>query len=258
MGLIDSHAHLTFPELIDQVDDVLDRCTEVGVDRVITIGTTPADSKLAIELSEKHPERIHAAVGIHPHESPKAVEADLAAVAELWTHPTVVGVGEIGLDYHYDFADRTVQGRVFAGQLALAADRSLPLIIHCREAFDDTIRLLVDHSFLGRRVVFHCFTGTADQAGRVAEHGWSISFAGIVTFRKSTWLHEIARAYPADQLMIETDSPYLAPVPRRGKTPNEPAYLVHTARFLSELRQEPYETVAERTARNTRRFFDLG
>ena len=257
MGLIDSHAHLTFPELIDQVDDLLDRATEAGVDRVITIGTTPADSRLAIELCEKHPERIRAAVGIHPHEAQRAVEADLAAVAKLWTHPTVVGVGEIGLDYHYDFADRPVQRRVFAGQLALAADCDLPLIIHCREAFDDAIRLLVDHAFAGRRVVFHCFTGTADQAGRLAEHGWRISFTGIVTFRKSAWLREIARAYPADQLMIETDSPYLAPVPRRGKTPNEPAYLVHTARCLSELRAEPYETVVERTAHNTRCFFDL-
>ena len=166
-------------------------------------------------------------------------------------------MGEIGLDYHYDFADRAVQRRVLAGQLALAADCDLPLIIHCREAFDDAIRLLVDHAFSGRRVVFHCFTGTADQAERVAQHGWSISFTGIVTFRKSTWLREIARAYPADQLFIETDSPYLAPVPLRGKAPNEPAYLVHTARCLSELRGEPYETLVEMTARNTRRFFDL-
>jgi len=257
MDLIDSHAHLTFPGLADRIDEVLENCDEAGVGRIITVGTTLADSRANVELAQRHPSHINAAAGIHPHETQAVAEADIEAIAELWDRPGVVGIGEIGLDYHYDFSEKAVQRSVFARQLAMAASRDLPLIIHCREAFDDTIPLLVDHGFFGRRVVFHCFTGTAEQESRVAEQGWRISFSGIVTFRKSTWLQEIARTYPADELMIETDSPYLSPVPVRAKTPNEPAYVAHTARFLANLRGEPYEAFVRQTTRNTQRFFRL-
>ncbi len=257
MGLIDSHAHLSFPGLADQVDAVLARCAEAGVDRVITVGVNLDDAKAVIELASGHPDCIHAAVGFHPHEADKVTEADLRAMGELWDHPGVVALGEIGLDYHYDFADRAKQRSVFTRQLEMATRRPHPLIIHCREAFEDAIPLLVDHGYEKRRVVFHCFTGTSEEAVLVAERGWRISFTGVVTFKKSVWLQDIARTYPADELMIESDAPYLSPAPVRKKHPNEPANIVHTARFLSVVRGVSYDQIVEQTSRNTRQFFNL-
>jgi len=257
MGLIDSHAHLTFPELVGQVDDVLARCEKAGVERVITIGTDIADARLAVELAKRYPERIRAGAGFHPHEADRTTDSDLDALAELWNNPAVVALGEMGLDYHYDYADRKNQRRVFTRQLDMAIDYDKPIVIHCREALDDCLPILVDHGFTNRRVVFHCFTGTRDEAERIAGKGWRISFTGIVTFPRLTELQEIARTYPADQLMIETDSPYLSPVPVRNKRPNEPSHVAHTARFLAELRGERYEDFVATTRENTRFFFDL-
>ena len=257
MGLIDSHAHLTYPEFEGRMEDVLTRCRVAGVDRVITIGTSLPDARKAIELAEQNLTRIHAAVGFHPHEADKVAEADLAAMAELWEQKWVVAFGEMGLDYHYDFADRGNQKRVFTRQLELAQGRGKPLIIHCREALEDAVAMLVDCGFANRLVVFHCFTGTRAEADRIAEHGWRISFTGIVTFPKSDELQEIAKRYPADQLMVETDSPYLSPVPVRGIRPNEPSHVAHVARFLADLRDVPYPELAEQTSVNTKLFFGL-
>lgn len=257
MGLIDSHAHLTYPEFEGRMEDVLSRCTEAGVDRVITIGTSLSDARKAIELTERYLNRIHAAVGFHPHEADKVSEADIAAMAELWEDERVVAFGEMGLDYHYDFADRGNQKRVFARQLELARGRGKPLIIHCREALEEVVLMLIDFGFADLLVVFHCFTGTKAEAHRIAEHGWRISFTGIVTFPKSTELQEIAKRYPADQLMVETDSPYLSPVPVRGVRPNVPSHVAHVARFLADLRNVPYPELVEQTSANTKLFFDL-
>ncbi|MBU0716795.1 MAG: TatD family hydrolase [Planctomycetes bacterium] len=257
MGLIDGHAHLTFPELRDQIDDVLDRCTGAGVDNVITVGTDLADGRAAVDLAKRYPSRVHAAAAFHPHEAGAVTDDDLAGIAELWADPAIVGLGEMGLDYHYDFVDRAVQRRVFADQLRLAARLDKPVVIHSREAFDDTVQLLGEHGFRDRPVVFHCFTGTRAEAQRVEAGGWRISFAGVVTFKKSGRLQEIAQAYPADRLMVETDSPYLSPEPVRSRRPNEPAFVAHTARFLSELRGEGFAELAAQTARNTREFFSL-
>ncbi len=257
MGLIDTHAHLTFPELREQVADVLARCDEAGIDRVITIGTDLADARAAIAMAERHPARIAAAGGFHPHEAGKVTDEGLAAMAKLWSDPRIVAFGEMGLDYHYDFADRRVQQDVLARQLELAKPHDRPLIIHCREAFEDLVPILLDHGFADRRVVFHCFTGTADEAVVLASHGWRISFTGIVTFKGSTELQRIARTYPASALMVETDSPYLSPVPVRSKRPNEPAHVAHTARFLAELRGVGYEELVEQTTHNARAFFGL-
>ena len=257
MGLIDSHAHLTYPEFDGRMDEVLARCTEAGVDQVITIGTSLSDARRAVALSVQYPARIHAAVGFHPHEADKVTEADLTAMAELWRQGRVVAFGEMGLDFHYDFADRANQKKVFARQLDLAGDREKPLIIHCREALDHAAPMLLDHGFAHRPVVFHCFTGTRAEADRIAEHGWRISFTGIVTFPKSDELRQIAKSYPSDQLMVETDSPYLSPVPVRGRRPNEPAHVAHVARFLAELRGVAFDELVEQTAANTKRFFGL-
>lgn len=256
MGLIDSHAHLTSPELVEHVDHVLGRCEEVGVEKIITIGMNLDDSRSAIALAERHPDRIYAAAGVHPHEAGKVSDSDLAQLPGLWDHPKVVAVGEIGLDYHYDFADRPIQRSVFSRQLEMAAPRALPLVIHCRKAFDDVISILQDHGFVNRPTVFHCFSSGVDEAERLTEHGWRLSFTGVVTFPKLTDLQKVAKTYPRRALMLETDSPYLSPVPVRGK-PNEPAHLTHTARFLAELRGESYEELVEHTSRNTAEFFQL-
>jgi len=284
MSLIDTHAHLTFPELSTQLDDVLARCAQAGVEQVITIGTqlddarqvlalcarlstsrgiaeTSADAGLSTQTGDaetsSRPCRVSAALGFHPHEADNVSEEDLAEMARLWQQPSVVAVGEMGLDYHYDFADRVRQRDAFSRQLAAAFDVDKPLVIHCREALDDAIPLLIDHGYARRRVVFHCFTGTADEAERIAHHGWRISFTGVVTFRKSKELQEIARAYPANQIMVETDAPYLSPVPVRGKHPNEPAHVAHTARFLAELRGVSFEELSDQIMRNATEFFKL-
>jgi TatD DNase family protein len=256
MPLIDSHAHLTYPDFAGRIDEVLARCTGVGVERVISIGTSVGDAESAIGLARKHLARIHAAAGFHPHHTDAVSEDDMSAMARLWQEPEVVALGEMGLDYHYDFAQRENQRRVFGGQLK-AAELAKPIIIHAREAFGDVAAMLVDHGFRNRRVVFHCFTGTKEEAAAIAEFGWRISFTGIVTFPKSGELQAIARVYPADKLMVETDSPYLSPVPVRSRKPNEPAFVAHTARFLAHLRGVPYERLCAETFQNTLTFFGL-
>ncbi len=257
MGLIDSHAHLTFPELRNQVDAILDRCATSGVDAVITVGTDLADARAAVDLANLRSGTVYATVGFHPHEAAKVQAVDIDRMVDIWNDPCVVGLGEMGLDYHYDFAPHETQREVFAKQLELAASLDKPVVIHNREALDDTIALLSDHGFRDRPVVFHCFTGTAEDAARIAEHGWRISFTGIVTFKKSVWLQEIAKEYPPDRLMVETDSPYLSPVPVRGKHPNEPSYVAHTARFLADLRGESFDAFTQRTESATRVFFGI-
>ena len=257
MSLIDSHAHLTFPELFGQVDDVLARSSKAGVDRIITVGTDLSDARRAIELVERYPSQVRATVGFHPHEAAKVSDVDMRAMEELWRSSSVVACGEMGLDYHYDFADRDVQRSVFSRQLELASPVGKVIVIHSREAFDDVVPILVEHGYRDRPVVFHCFTGSQVEADLVAAHGWRISFTGVVTFPKSAELQQIAKGYPAQELMVETDAPYLSPVPVRNKRPNEPAHVVHTARFLAELRGVAYEELVEQSAKNTRAFFGL-
>jgi TatD DNase family protein len=257
MGLIDSHAHLTYAPLCGQLEAVMQRCAEAGVERVITVGTDACDARAAVALSEQYPGRIHAAVGIHPHHAGEATDETIEEIAALWRSGGAVAAGEMGLDYHYDFADRAVQRRVFEEQLERCRPLELPVVIHARESIQDIVPILLQRGFGGRRVVFHCFTGTAAEAGIIAEHGWRISFTGIVTFKNSEWLQEIARGYRDDWLMVETDAPYLSPEPVRRKHPNEPAHVVHTAAFLAALRGVSEEEFQRQTYRNTREFFCL-
>ncbi len=257
MGLIDSHAHLTYPDFAGRIDEVLARCDAASVESVITIGTSLADAHKALAMARLYPGRIHAAAGFHPHEADGVTEDELRAMAELWREPDIVAFGEMGLDYHYDFADRARQRRVFEGQLSAASEFDRPIIIHCREAYDDCEPILLAAGFENRRIVFHCFTGSAAEAERIAARGWRISFTGIVTFPKSTELAAIARDYPADMLMVETDSPYLSPVPVRSKRPNEPAFVAHVAKFLADLRGTSYDELVASTRANTQAFFDL-
>ena len=256
MGHIDSHAHLTFKPLADQVEACIARSREADIEAIVTIGTNPADSREAVVLAQKHEGYVFATAGVHPHEAERVNEKNINAVASLWRQPGVVGIGEIGLDYHYDFADRKTQRDVFGAQLARAAGTQLPLVIHARESVADVVAMLADHGFDDRKVVFHCFTGSDNDAVLIANHGWRISFTGVVTFRKSDWLQPIARDYPADELMVETDAPYLSPEPVRKARPNEPANLIHIIRHLANLRGVDETTLAEQINKNTRAFFE--
>lgn len=256
MELIDTHAHLTYEGLSNQLDAVLARAAEHHVGRIITVASDADDAERCLEIANSH-DTVFATAGIHPHEAAKVRSGDYERIARLLTESRVVAVGEIGLDYYYDFADRDTQKRVFAAQLELARSTDLPLVIHCREAFGDCIAALKQYGYSRRRVVFHCFSGTREEAERVAAEGWRISFTGMVTFKKLTELQSIAKTYPFDRLMLETDSPYLSPEPVRHMRPNEPANVHHTARFLAGLRGESVDDLAAQTTANAREFFAL-
>jgi TatD DNase family protein len=252
--LVDSHCHLDDPQFDADRDAVIERARAAGVERLLAVGTGsgPPDLEAGIHLADRWP-HIWATVGIHPHDAAKAVPEIFERLRELLTHPKVMAVGEIGLDYHYDFSSREVQRDVFARQVKIARAAGKLIVIHTREAWEDTLRVLGSGPHRG---IFHCFSGGPEEAAQALELGFYISFAGVVTFPKAARIQDAARIVPPDRLLIETDAPYLAPVPRRGKR-NEPAFVVETARRLAELRGETLERVAAVTTENFTRLFDL-
>lgn len=256
MDLIDTHCHLTSEAFAGAADAVIDRALSAGVRQMITVATDAADARAALVLTRQRGE-LRMAAGIHPHEAAKAAAPDVEDLRRIWADPLCVAVGEIGLDYHYDFSPRDVQQDWFARQLDAAASTRLPIIVHSREAHADTVAILLRCGYEGRPAVFHCFTGTTQEAADLAEHGWRISFSGVVTFKNSTELQAIAAAYPAEHVMLETDSPYLSPEPVRRLRPNEPAHVAHIARFLAVLRGVPADDLATQATRNARAFFSL-
>jgi|CXWL01.1.fsa_nt_gi TatD DNase family protein len=253
--LIDSHCHLTYPGLIEQIDGVLARAAAAGVEDIVTIATDAADAAKSLAIAANHP-CVHVVAGVHPHNAAKVADGWETHLRSIVSRSDVHAVGEMGLDYHYDFADRTVQDRVFRAQLAIAQSTHKPVVIHCRESHDDVLRVLADFPNLAC-VVFHCFTGSMTEARQIIEAGYWISLTGVVTFKKSDELREVARFIPADRLMIETDAPYLSPEPLRNSRPNEPSYLIHTARCVADARGLSVEELADLTTTNARRFFKL-
>ncbi len=220
--LIDTHSHLHDPSFDVDREAVIDRAVQAGVQMMVTVGTDLDTSFAAIALAEQY-SFIHATVGVHPHEAKTVTSDGLEKLRELGKHPCVVAYGEIGLDYYYDHSSRDIQRARFKDQLGIARDLDLPIVIHTRDAQEDTLAILKDE-WKDRPGVFHCFTGDTAYAIQVLELGFMISFSGIVTFSKALELREAANVVPLDRLLIETDCPYLAPVPHRGKR-NEPAYL---------------------------------
>jgi TatD DNase family protein len=257
--VIDSHCHLDSAEFNEDRDAVIERALAAGVEHMLAIGTGngPPDLEAGLRLAGNHP-AFYATVGIHPHDAAKAGPDDFARLADLLAHPKVLAMGEIGLDYHYDFSPRDVQTAVFISQMEIAAQARKPIIIHTREAWDDTLALIerhwVPHAIGG---IMHCFSGGPGEARRALDLGFYLSFGGIVTFPKALAVQEAAKAAPRDRILIETDAPYLAPVPKRGKR-NEPALMVHTARKLAELRGESYEEICSATTENFRRLLTSG
>lgn len=251
--LIDSHAHLTDDRLLPDVEQVVQRAQYSGVAKVVTVGTDAADSLVAVELATRLP-GVFAAVGIHPHAADGASNEALAAIEELASNPPVVAIGETGLDYHYDNSPRDSQRRAFERHLELARTLALPVVVHSRSADDDT-RAMLRNAGTGVTGVLHCFAGNRALLDAALECGWYISFAGMITFAKYMDA-DLVRAVPQDRILVETDSPYLAPVPHRGKQ-NEPAYVTHVASCAASLRDEDPAEFAAATVRNTMRFYKL-
>ncbi len=254
MSLTDSHCHLDDPRFDADREAVLERALQAGVTRLLAIGTGdgPPDLEAGVRLAERYP-FVLASAGVHPHDAAKVLPATFDQLAALARHPKVAAIGEIGLDYHYNFAPPERQREVFAEQLRLAAAAGKPVIIHTREAWDDTMALLERYVRPGGPGgIFHCFSGGAEQARQALGLGFHLSFAGVVTFPKAEGVREAARLTPLDRLLIETDAPYLAPVPHRGRR-NEPAFLLETARRLAALRGEPLELLVQATTRNFER-----
>ena len=248
MKLIDSHVHLDDSKFDADRDAAIERARAAGVECMMAIGTGdgPPNLDVAVRQAERYP-FIYATIGVHPHDASKATPETWTRMRELAAHPKVLAVGEIGLDYHYDFSPRDVQRAVFEQQLALAAEFGKPIVIHTREAWDDTLAILRAQWRGGG--IMHCFTGDETQARQSLDLGFHLSFGGVLTFPKAEEVRQSARIAPEDRILVETDSPYLAPVPHRGKR-NEPAFVVETARRLAEVRGVTLEAIAEATTRN--------
>jgi len=261
---IDSHAHLFSHDYKNDLDAVLQRAQEAGVHTIVVPGTDVSSSREAIMLAEQHKD-IFVCVGIHPHEASKAGDRDLAEIEMLSAHPKVVAIGEIGLDYHYNFSPRDMQRSFFARQLDIAVKRNLPVVLHMRESTDDSFSIVEqvvrdnphwkESSEKHRRGVFHCFPGTADQADFVFKLGFYVSYPGIVTFKKSDSMN-VLRQIGIENLLLETDSPYMTPVPLRGQR-NEPANVVLIGRKIADELALPEADLARMTSDNAIRLFNL-
>ena len=249
--LIDSHCHLNFPDLAQRLPEVLANMAEAGVDKAIAISVSRQSFEEVHAIAQNHP-NIYATVGIHP-DDPEAEEFSLEELLERAARPKVVGIGETGLDYHWCKGNLAWQHQRFALHIEAANRSGLPLVVHTRDAAEDTMRLLREHQ--AHAGVIHCFTEDVNTAKLALDLGFYISFSGIVTFKNATAIQEAARYVPLDRLLVETDAPYLAPVPKRGK-PNEPAYVRHTAAFVAQLRGDSLENIAQATTANCLRLFN--
>ncbi len=252
---VDSHCHLDDRRFADDLDAVLERAAAAGVTRILTIGTGdgPPELDRAVRLAERYPQ-IVASVGVHPHDAAKVTPESYADLRALAKHPKVVAFGEIGLDYHYDFSPRPAQRDVFVEQLAIARGAGLPIIIHTREAWADTMAIL--REFAPVRGIMHCFTGTPEEAEEALALGFHLAFGGVTTFKTAESVRQALRLTPDDRLLIETDAPYLAPIPHRGKR-NEPALMLETARVLAGVRGVTVEEIGRITTANFERLCAL-
>jgi len=254
--LIDSHAHLNFPDLKDDIDNVLKRASEAGVDKIICVGTTLEDSREALELANKYP-FIYASSGVHPHEASSVTDQTLSELKELASDKKVIAIGEVGLDYYYENSPKEAQRLAFSSFINLARDVKLPLIVHTRDAEEDTVNILKKNSASDMGGVIHCFSGSPEIAHECIKMGFYISIPGIVTFKNAKNIHAVVKEIPAEKMLIETDSPYLAPVPFRGKR-NEPAYVKQVAEKIAEIKGLSLDDIARITYLNSSQLFGLG
>jgi TatD DNase family protein len=254
MILVDSHCHLDFPDFADELDAIVARAQAQRIERIVTISTRVRRHGEVIAIAERFP-NVFCSVGTHPHNAHEELDVTADDLLSRASHAKVVAIGEAGLDYHYDFSPRDAQERGFRTHIAAARVSKLPLVIHSREADDDTAGILEEETRAGAfPAVLHCYTGGPDLAARAIKIGLYVSFTGILTFKKSDELRAIAASLPADRILVETDAPYLAPGKFRGKR-NEPAYVVETAKVLAEVRGVSFEEIAAQTTENFFRLF---
>ena len=239
--LIDTHAHISYKDYSDRIDEIIKSANENGVKKIITVGVDLASSEKCIELAEKYSD-VYATCGVHPHESEKIQKGYLYELESFTQHPKVVAVGEMGLDYYYDFSDRKIQQRIYQEQLEMTKSLDLPAIVHCRESDADILEGIKNSGL--QKGVIHCFASDLDFAHNILETGFNISFTGMITFIKE--LEEVVKEVPLEKMMVETDSPYLSPKPFRGKQ-NEPKNVIHIAEKIAELKDLSFEEVAEST-----------
>ena len=252
--LVDSHCHLNYPSLVEDQDAVLDRAREAGVGGFLNISTRRSEWQAVVGAAERNAD-VWATIGIHPHEADAHADLGEAVLLEASAHPRVVGIGESGLDYHYDNSERAVQRDLFRMHIRVARATGLPLVVHTRDAEDDTAAILTEEMGKGAfPALIHCFTASPQFGRQMLDLGLTISISGIVTFKNAARLQEFARRIPGDRLLVETDSPFLAPVPHRGR-PCEPSFVRDTALFLADLRGEDVEELGASTTRNFFAFF---
>ena len=253
--LVDSHCHLDFPDFDGEVDEIRARAHRAGVGLMLTISTSLKTFPTVRGIAEKYDD-VYCSVGVHPHGAEKEPDTAAARLVELAAHPKVVGIGECGLDYHYEHSPRAVQQTVFRAHIAAARETGLPLIVHTRDADGDTAAILEEERGKGPfKGLLHCFSAGRDLAMKAVDMGMYVSFSGILTFKKADQLREIARELAEDRILVETDAPYLAPTPNRGKR-SEPAYVAHTAASLAQVRNLTAAALAERTTENFLALFD--
>jgi TatD DNase family protein len=254
LTLIDTHAHLDFPEFSD-LPSILERAKRKGIDEIITIGINLSTSQRAVELAQAH-SHIYATVGVHPHGARRLDEGSLAVLHRLAQQGKVIAIGEIGLDYYRDRQPRDIQRECLRQQMEIARKVSLPVVFHIRDAYEDFLIIVRDYVPALKGLVLHCFSGNWETAKQCLDLGFYLSIPGTVTFPKAQIQQEVVKRMPLNRLLLETDAPFLAPVPYRGKT-NEPALMIHTAQKVAELRQLPLEQVAAQTTLNAHRVFNL-
>jgi TatD DNase family protein len=250
--MIDTHCHLTDPRLAEQIHGVLQRAAAAGVRRMVTIGTDLDDAIRCIELCRAL-DNVRCAIGVHPNHAAEVPIEDLPRLRQLQFDPSVVALGEMGLDYHHQFTPRDRQRNVFEFQLDLAAELNRPIIIHSRESIDDCLAIL--RGFPTVRAVFHCFTGTADEARKILDAGCMLGFTGAATFKKSDEIRQAIAITPMDRLLIETDAPYLTPEPMRKQKTNEPAMVIHVASVVAQVKNLGVEEIDRITTANAAGFF---
>ena len=253
MDLIDSHAHVNFPQFDKDRPAVLRRAREAGLVGLVNIGTSAVTSQGSVTLAEQH-DFVYATVGIHPHDADSLTPAVLAGLRSLARNENVVAVGEIGLDYYRDYSPRAVQRQAFADQLALASELRLPVVVHSRDSHEDVLTILSDWKGTG---VLHTYAAGLKHLEQVIEMGFFIGISGPVTYKRAGELRDVVRAAPVERLLVETDCPYLAPTPHRGKR-NEPAHVRLVAQAVARVRDESVEHIARETTKNARRLFGLG
>lgn len=253
--LIDTHCHLDDERYAEDQESMLERAVLAGVKQFVTIGCDITTSQRALAVTQTVPQAV-ASVGVHPHEAQKAPSDFITQLTVLAAHPKCVAIGECGLDYYYTHSPRDIQQEVFRAQIRLALDVKKPLIVHVRDAHDDCLRILKEEQAHQQPIIIHCFTGSLEHAKQFLNDGCYLSISGVITFKKPGDLPEVVKMMPLDKLLIETDAPYLAPIPHRGKR-NEPAFITEVCQTIASLLNMPYEQVATLTTQNAKRVFNI-